>query len=94
MTLTELFSVRERWTLGATARNIVGERVSVNSTEAVCWCLSGAIEYLYPECKTNFEVRDKLMKVLEGKGFRGILTNYNDFQGYEAVVELVTEAGV
>src|SRR3974390_3229322 len=34
----------ERWTQGASARNAVGHVVNFADSDAVCWCLTGAIQ--------------------------------------------------
>lgn len=38
----ELLAVPERWTTGVLAKSQDGSEVAPNSTEAVCWCISGA----------------------------------------------------
>ena len=40
-----LLSDRKRWTQGTLARDITGNEVSPTDSEAVCWCLFGAIDH-------------------------------------------------
>lgn len=68
MTLVELFSQKGTWTQGAEARNINGERVSSNSTTAVCFCLLGAVNRCYQNKedyhRVNARLRTKLRTII------------------------------
>lgn len=45
--VAELLEAPERWTQGVLARRADGDPWFVNSDEAVCWSLVGAIERVY-----------------------------------------------
>lgn len=48
MKVLELLTDKTKWTKRAYARNQDGESCSSRHSEAVCWCLSGAINACYP----------------------------------------------
>jgi hypothetical protein len=43
----ELLNSPDRWTQGALARDRTGRIVHIGDSEAVCWCLLGAVLYCY-----------------------------------------------
>lgn len=44
----ELLSDASKWTQGEPARDIHGRPVDADDSEAVCWCLMGALNKCYP----------------------------------------------
>jgi len=44
--LQALLSGPEKWTQGSYARNVSGEKVQIDDPQAVCFCLTGAFQYL------------------------------------------------
>jgi hypothetical protein len=70
--------IRKGWTQGASARDAAGNSVYYKSTEAVCWCLSGAIFAAYPdhvECANAFE---KVTLEIQKTSPFGIPLSWND----------------
>ncbi len=39
----ETLSSPERWTKGSAGKNALGQKIASYSTDAVCWCLFGAV---------------------------------------------------
>ena len=54
MKVRELLSSREKWTQGESSRDSFGNPVDINSPNAVCWCLSGALYKCYRASKVAF----------------------------------------
>lgn len=64
MKISTLLNRKSKWTKSAFARDIDGKVVKHNSPEAVCWCLSGAVDKCYPDSAKNTEVRKAIHKEL------------------------------
>lgn len=82
----------ENWTKKRTARNKNGIGVSVTSSEAVCWCSVGAIEYVW---MINGALLDEfrncidlLEKVIGGRG----VGHFNDSHTHTEVMEAFDKA--
>lgn len=89
MKISELFSDPKAWTKGALARTAGGTGVGAMESKAVCWCLMGAIG----KCYTHTERREILLKIQDRIAPSNI-SEFNDFQGYQAVVDLVKELDI
>lgn len=89
MKISELFSQPAAWTTGTMARNAEGMAVGSTHSEAVCWCLMGAVMKCY-RIEERGRVFDKIRKRVEPSS----ISQYNDVQGYENVVNLVKELGI
>ena len=91
----ELFSKPENWTHRAYARNASGKAVLSWDPEAVCWCLSGAIQ-TFNRVNSLTESLDRvnpvLLKVLEEKWPNKSSHQVNDEEGREAILEVLDEA--
>lgn len=77
-TLQELFSRPSRWTKEMSARDIHQQPVEIDSKKAVSWCLSGAIDLLYP--LTAGEIHNKMFLWIKENMDPNIdsLTDWND----------------
>lgn len=67
MKIKELLTDESRWCKGHVARNKYGEKEDIESEQAVCWCLSGAIGKCYPYKDRNaisLKIRDAIVKHL------------------------------
>lgn len=104
-TVAELLAAPERWTKGWFARrddNLVGGWVLPNDPRAACWCLSGAVERVYPSGGAQADACCKLYRVLEELGDRADPANGFDLSAWNdaasrthaEVLELVTKAGI
>lgn len=47
MKIRKLLTDKSQWTQGANARNSSAEPVGLDSADAVCWCLAGALVRCY-----------------------------------------------
>jgi len=94
--LQQLFRKESRWTQCAYARDKEGNEVSIKGKKAVCFCLSGGVELVYPGGKGN-DVRQQLVDTIKRRNlqYSGI-TWYNDRTDttIEDIRSLVKEAGV
>lgn len=96
-TVFELFqSHRERWTTLVAARDSDGDHCSPLSERAVCWCLTGAISYIYGPTAAARAAGERLLRYLE-KTHRGMMSGilpgvaqFNDH--LECTFEMVLEA--
>ena len=81
MTKLVLKKVREiienGWTQGSYARNQNGYSVAETSSDACCWCLSGALWKLDDSHDTS-QARQLLEEGCQKNGFNGIAT-FNDY---------------
>lgn len=73
MTIAELFSTRKQWIRGyyAAVKHAGGlhYKCRVDSTEAQCWCLSGAVMKCYPKPAQQRRVYNKLRKAIDKLGW-------------------------
>lgn len=108
-TIAELLATPDSWTDGQLARGSDGEFVSPTSPMAVCWCLLGAIEVIYPVDKTYglgfgqryreaYSVSCRLQKSIAElhSEFDGSVQDFNDADGrtHEEILAVVKHAGV
>lgn len=56
----QLLEKPEAWTKGAAARDRDGRSVDFNHPDAICWCVTGAIEKCYPCNISNRDARNRL----------------------------------
>ena len=77
-TIRELFRAPSHWTKGSLAVTKYGYECPVNANDAVCFCLEGAIRFIYP-VKQRASVRKKLLATIKEKfnGFSNIIA-FND----------------
>ncbi len=91
-TLQELFADKSRWNAGWFAENEFGEHVNSWDVTAIRWCLLGGMNYVYgngeEETKELKEVKKKVQDKVDYPSC------YNDHEGYEAVLALVTELNI
>jgi hypothetical protein len=92
MKVRELLCDESKWTQYANARDGYGLQTSADSPDAVCWCLSGAIDKCYGDCYGNNHriwilVLDNLPSAY-GIGY------WNDTHSYEDVKKLVDELDI
>jgi hypothetical protein len=85
MKVRELLSDESKWTQGAVARDKYGMEIeSVDSPDACCWCLGGALIKCYGDMDSHFEV------VLDNIPKRYLtISSWNDTHSYEDVKKLV-----
>lgn len=88
----ELFSVEERWTIKAQARDSRGAKVSVNSPTACSWCIEGAFGvvsnphgFVLPAI---LQWLDALVAEYSGLAFERV-NDFNDNVHYDVVVEFL-----
>lgn len=92
-TVKQLLSDPKKWTKEYYALNIDGEFTDSNSSQAVCWCLIGAIRKVYD--KENYfimmaKVREKLGE-LHG---HWDIVHFNTNTNHEGLMKLVELSGV
>jgi hypothetical protein len=89
-TVRGLLSNPARWTTKAIARNSEGFTVNVQSKEATCFCLLGAVYRVYgkSEFPTDIPQLATIYKELSKLGHDS-LTGFNDTTSYEDVIKLV-----
>lgn len=59
-TVAALLDRRDRWTKNTYARSVTGRSVGPFSPRAVCFCLTGAIDRVYPDIGLGRRIRTKL----------------------------------
>jgi hypothetical protein len=84
----ELLSSEDKWTQGSYAKDKDNFIVTINSLEAVKWCLKGAIHKCYPDHIEAGEIYYKISKKVRS------INQYNDTHTYEEVMELVRELDI
>lgn len=92
MKIRDLLSGTHRWTQRAYARNGRNAHVNVDSPNAVCHCLTGALRLCYPDrySTERIMVRSAIIKAIGG----GSITEWNDdpartFSHIKGLVELL-----
>lgn len=98
-TLKDFFSVKKRWTRGAFAKT-ADTRVDIELGQ--CFCLVGAMLYLYNDKKSGekglskvyVSVLNKLRKSMTKLTQYIDLVQLNDLGGYKKVMEVIEHAGV
>lgn len=88
MKVQELLSDRSKWTQGRLARDARGIPCSPRSSEAVCWCVYGALDKCYQDDVVYSKACEKLYNCCENVHPIDI----NDHDGYEAIMELLRKA--
>lgn len=90
--ISAILSSVERWTKGTNAKTADGRRVSARCSEAVCWCLNGA---LYRSGVDQQAAGRALNKAANARGFDGFIP-FNDDPSttFEMVRELLAECGL
>ena len=68
----ELLSVPERWTKRVSARATDGKSCPIDSPNATCWCIVGALGKI-----TDYALPDECTDVLR-EGLPGSLVSFND----------------
>jgi len=98
----ELFTDESKWTIGSYARDSYGTNVEINHPGVDCWCLMGALMFVYqyePEYYNNVKKIDEYLR--NNKGFKGAfspmtnITTWNDTAAkFQDVKELVEELDI
>ncbi len=65
MKIQDLLTSESTWTQGVNARDIDGNEVDEYNSNAVCWCLSAAIEICYFGSDKFYEFREQIAKDLK-----------------------------
>lgn len=94
MKVRELLDSPEKWTKGGFARTPEGEHVFPNHAQAVCFCISGAIDFCYSGEK-RYAVYRQLNEKIAAKQWQDIYA-WNDApeRTYEEVKALVDELDI
>jgi hypothetical protein len=87
MKVRELLSDESKWCQGSFAKDRNGLDVSIHSSEAVCWCLSGATAKCYGWGE-NWGWRI-IRSDLQKSRISGGIGSWNDTHSYQEVKELV-----
>jgi len=86
--LLELFGENgEHWTQNSYAKTYDGHICSYDSPEAVCWCLLGAMNKLFP-IDSGYD--DILLNRILKRNYGGIV-GFNDNSTFTEVKEVLTE---
>ncbi len=85
-----LLTPKKNWTQGFTARDKNGRRTTVNSDNAVCWCLGGALIKICKDSKVLSVMENKIDNSLP-KGFNNYV-KYNDNRSHRSVLKLIDKA--
>lgn len=103
-TVLELFENHpERWIQRAYATNAEGDHVSPNEPKAICWCLVGAIRYIYLysgnqnyiESQNRYhDAQNKIESIVFKKYQMDGLLSFNDSHEFNEVLDVVRKAGV
>ena len=95
MKIHELLSDNRKWIRRKSAADKYGYSVEPTSPQAVCWCLSGAIEKCYLGTAENTHIRVVIIEYLQRKlNWTSPLWLYNDAVSYEKIKELVDELDI
>lgn len=85
---------RECWCKGSFARDRHGNSVGVTNSEAVSFCLVGALARFYPEKKGFHDASIRLANTVV-KAMPGIsVSGFNDSASYDQLLEVLESAGV
>lgn len=92
MKIHELFTDESKWTQGENAIDALGFCVPVVSTDAVCWCLFGALTCCYWEENDFAWALGKLRAELKKES----ITDWNDAseRTFQEVRDLVVRLGI
>lgn len=60
MKVKELLSDSSKWTQGSFAKDKFGEVTKIDSKDATCWCLQGALQLCYGNYSINPSIYDKV----------------------------------
>ncbi len=97
MKVAELLSSPANWTQESFARNCDGEAVDYNSSDAVQFCLMGAVMRCYRDRENPFPCRDAMDKIADRLGDKtcwGKVSEFNDKSSYDEVMNLVKELDI
>lgn len=83
MTIRELLSDESKWTQRAPARNEAGELVGPQDSDAVCWCLWGAVI----KTRNIFQRTDVINSIHISTGQN--VADWNDTHTFKDVRELI-----
>lgn len=96
----ELLAKPEHWTKGHMAVDALGNEVSARSTEAVCFCLLGALVRCYNDGTVEgtsryVRVRSELRERVKQLGLSGIIGwNDDDVRTHEEVLAVLKELDI
>lgn len=97
MKIHELLSDRTKWTQGCAARDEKGNQAYIESKDAVCFCLVGALDRCYGRMtEERFLAANKIKERVKAKNGYATIPEYNDAptRTYEQVLQLVKELDV
>jgi hypothetical protein len=91
----ELLDTPEKWTKGAFARDSKGDSIDPRSSEAVCWCIEGALYKCYTDYD-DWRVARRLIKEIKKANKLGYLVSWQDDpeRTYDEVIEILKLADV
>lgn len=92
-TVAALLADPARWTQGALARNALHCPVGPYAEDACCWCLSGAIQYIYQDPEKGLRAYHALEDILRKRGYNGV-PSFNDSTVHGVVLAVCEEAGI
>lgn len=90
MKIKELLSDPSKWTQQFYAKNHFDRSVKSNSTDAVCWCLQGAVKKCYPP-ENHQLIYDKIIAEV---GLEICGWNDNSTRTFEDVKKLVEKLDI
>ena len=88
----EIFKTRDRWCQFSMARDSKGNITYVNSNEAVCWCIAGALWKESVDTNKAFTLYDETISYLSNKAGTSIIGLNDDVDGYERVCRVLDKA--
>lgn len=102
MKVHELLSDETKWTRACGARDATGRQVEPCSSNAVCWCLVGAIEKCFPSAERWRDRRlimERISNRLSVGGAPGThdvldIMSWNDHATFDQVRDLVKELDI
>lgn len=86
------FLTPENWCKGEMAVDLAGNPVSWQSSEAVKWCVLGAIGKCYGRFDTS--AIDRLKDVVVKRGYPKWISSFNDMVEWDSLISAVEEAGI
>jgi len=84
-----------KWTRGTIARDRAGHRVQANSSQAVSWCVHGAVLKTGKELGANdstIRTAQLLLNTVSAQKFHHVADFINDSFGYERAMEVLSLA--
>ena len=89
MKIKELFSSHHRWTKNALAKNNSGERTDPLDSDAVRFCLLGAVEKCYPSESKRVNICEKIKNEI-----KAVIPEFNDSHSFKEIKALVEKLDI